>query len=210
MTLTTDDLDEVAAALDASLPPEAHALYRPHWNVAPSQVHWIARREGEARVLTPASFGLVKKSLVVNVRGETVATRLGQPGGLAGHRCVVPCDGFYEWTGEKRHKRPFWFHAPGGGVFALGAVFEESETRGEIHFAVITVPANREVGRIHDRMPLVIPRAQIGEWLDSPSRGLLVPAPPGALVGQAVSSRANSAEHDDPTCLAPPEQGELL
>ena len=210
MTLTQDDLDEVAEALDAVAPPEARALYRPHWNIAPSQLHWIARREGERRVLTPASFGLVKKSLVVNVRAETIAARLSQPGGLAGHRCVVPCDGFYEWTGEKRHKRPFWFHPPRGGVLALGAVFEESETRGEIHFAVLTVPANPEVARVHDRMPLLIPRDRIGEWLSSPARGLLAPAPAGALVGQPVSSHANSAEHDDPACLAPPEQGELL
>ena len=28
------------------------------------------------------------------------------------HRCLVPADGFYEWTGDRKSRRPFWFHPP--------------------------------------------------------------------------------------------------
>jgi putative SOS response-associated peptidase YedK len=210
MTLTQDDLDEVAEALDAVAPPEASALYKPRWNVAPTQLHWIARSEGGRRVLTPASFGLRKKKLVVNLRGETIAHGLETGGGLGARRCVVPCDGFYEWRGEGKRRQPFWFSAPSGGVFALGGVFDESDTRGEIHFAVITVPANPEVALVHGRMPLLLPRDRIAEWLTAPSPSLIATAPEGSLRARAVSSHANSADHDDPECLAPPEQGLLF
>lgn len=38
--------------------------------------------------------------LVVNLRSETAGRRRDL------QRCVIPADGFYEWIGEKGHKRP--------------------------------------------------------------------------------------------------------
>jgi putative SOS response-associated peptidase YedK len=71
---------------------------------------------------------------------------------------------------------------------------------------VITTDAPDDLGRIHDRMPLMVERERWAEWLD-PSRpaslDLLVPASPGRLEAYPVSTRVNSADNNGPELIEP-------
>ena len=62
VTLTIDDIDEIAGMLDAELSPEDARRYKRRYNVAPSDRHWILEYGADRRVLVPAKWGYVPTS----------------------------------------------------------------------------------------------------------------------------------------------------
>jgi putative SOS response-associated peptidase YedK len=209
-TLATLDVEALAKELAAEVERAAladPALGRPRYNAAPTQACLVLRREGGRRLLGPARFGLARRDggVLVNVRSE----RVGHPGpGRARGACVVPVDGFYEWLGARGGRQPFWFHPPGGGPLLLAAVCEERD--GARGFAILTTAANAEVRAVHDRMPAVLDRAAADRWIEQADPSVLRPAPDGALIARAVSRQVNSAEHEGPELLDPPEPDRQL
>src|SRR3954469_11315937 len=203
VTLTASDVHAVAAALEAEISAENAALYRPRYNAAPSDRHWIVQPSPRGRVMLPAVWGLAGKDrgLVINVRSETAEKRFRQA--FQGHRVVVPADGFYEWTGPRDARRPIWFRPRAGGLLYLAGL-AESLPDGRLAFSILTTEAAGEVARVHDRMPVLLPREKIQAWLERPDSGLLVPAPPDFLTATEVSPRVNDVRNDDPSVLEPP------
>jgi putative SOS response-associated peptidase YedK len=200
-TLTYADLGAVVAALDAIVDPAAAELYRPRYNVAPTNAVVVARPRSDRLALVPAVWGLRRDNrLVINARSENASSRF--PGAYQHGRCVVPADGFYEWTGERNDRRPIWFHAPDGApLFMAGLVDEGTPTT----FTVLTAPARPPVAAIHDRMPVLLSREGARRWLlGEPSRVVAPDAVP--LVARPVSPRVNGTAHDDPACLDPPDE----
>lgn len=53
---------------------------------------------------------------MINARAETVAEKSALKRSLARRRCIIPADGFYEWTTEPgtKKKQPFYIHRPDG------------------------------------------------------------------------------------------------
>jgi putative SOS response-associated peptidase YedK len=206
MTLTTAGFSELKDLLAAEADPEDEALYRPRYNVAPTDRHWIVRLEGDRRRLEPAKWGVVagKNPSVINARSETVTNIPHFREAFRERRCVVPADGFYEWTGPKNARRPIWFHAPSGLLLLAGLYTEKTpgEKDGRA-FTVLTTRANARVAPVHDRMPVVLSRDAARSWLASPTKEVLEPPPADALLATEVSPRANSVKNDDPSLLEP-------
>ncbi|MCC6527997.1 MAG: SOS response-associated peptidase [Polyangiaceae bacterium] len=216
-TLTVARIEAVAAAFDAALDPADAAAYRPRYNVAPGDQHWIVRlAAGEVRrTLSPAGWGLVnhwapdasRAFQQINARAETLAQRRAYREALKTRRCVVPTDGFYEWYGPPGARRPMWLHPRAGELLALAGLYEHwtNPKTGEVRttFTVVTTPANALVAPIHDRMPAVLAAAEIEPWLSRGDRRVLHAAPEDALVATRVSRRVNSARNDDPSLLEP-------
>ena len=107
-TLTKPTLQEVAAELEAEFAPDDLALYRPRYNVAPSDVTWIVAHRGDARVLGPSKWGYIAGNRpLINVRGEQVASGSGFREAFASRRCVlVADDGFASGCAVKAKEEP--------------------------------------------------------------------------------------------------------
>ena len=210
-SLSKRQLVEVAEFLDAVVAGEDAALYRPRYNVAPTDVHWIVRPGGARRELVPAVWGVAsaREQLVINARSETAERTPMFREAFESRRCVVPADGFFEWTGPRVRRRPIWFHAPEGRLLLMAGLYE-LRPDGRMAFTILTTTANADVADVHDRMPALLAPACVAEWLEAPRAELLVPAPAGTLIANPVSSRVNSVENDDPACLddAPDEPPE--
>lgn len=211
MTLTREDIHDLADELDAEVAEDDARLYRPRYNVAPSDQHWILRVDGDARVLVPAAWGyLASGRPLINVRGEQVASGRGFRDAFQARRCAVVTDGFYEWNDRRE---PTWFHRDGGGLVLLGGLYQRPVEPGATpRFTVLTTRPNRIVGAIHDRMPVTLDPgdpAALQDWLAADAATtvtrLLAPAPDALLVGTPVSRHVNSVRNDDPSCLAPAE-----
>lgn len=239
-TMTRTDFDEIADELDAAPRPEDAILYRPRYNIAPTDPHWIVRAKREERQLLPARWGLVNSwapdmkgaARQINARSETAMTARAFRDAFASRRCVVPADGFFEWKGAKDARRPIWFHPPDGQLLLFAGLYESWQDKATQEwtrtFTILTTEANETVEPVHDRMPVILSRDALDGWLFVPPdeakrsayakdvRELLRPAPPGVLVATEVSSRVNSVKNDDAGCLAPAddreqsEQGSLL
>ncbi|WP_441290471.1 SOS response-associated peptidase [Sorangium sp. KYC3313] len=200
--------------------PEMAARFRPRFNIAPATVHPVLRARDGRRALVAATWGFVARfarggagpSLLANARAESARAKPTFREAFAARRCVVPADGFYEWTGPKGARRPTWFHPAEGGLLRLAGLYQPAKDPGtgepDVRFTILTTEANADVAPIHDRMPVLLGPGDVDLWLGldegadaDRAEALLRPAPRGALAARAVSPRVNSVAHDDPALL---------
>ena len=187
--------EEVAEAFDLD---EAPALL-PRYNIAPSEPVLVVRQlePGAARTASLSRWGLVPRVAaegrpLINARAETASTRGVFKDAFAQRRCLVPADGFYEWQGPKGTKRqPFHLCLEGGELFGLAGIVEPGPEAGTSTLAILTTSPNALVQKIHDRMPLIVPRVDYARWLDPGTpllalRPLLGPYPAGRMEATSV------------------------
>jgi putative SOS response-associated peptidase YedK len=101
-TLTKRKLSTVAVALDAEFADDDEKLYRPRFNVAPTDQAWIVERGADRRVLRPATWNYLVSGgrPLINLRGERVESGAGFRDAFASRPCAVVTDGFFEWPGK--------------------------------------------------------------------------------------------------------------
>ncbi len=219
MTQQTDPA-VIADIFDAEV-REPDEPFRPRYNVAPTdRVTAVLQRE-DGRAVERIRWGLIpawaKKASdgarMINARAETVASSPAFRTAFARRRCIVPADGFYEWDRGGGTRQPYLLRPPGDGVLAMAglwSVWKDPATGLWVpSAAVITTEANGTVGRIHDRMPVLLPRDAWTMWLDPTTPdaaellGLLVPAPDDVLAMVPVSKAVNSVRNDAPDLVVP-------
>src|SRR3990172_6410424 len=173
-TLSRWDAEELARELGVSV--DSLRDYRPRYNVSPTDQHWIVRVKYEARELLPAMWGLVnswakdkkRAAQQINARAETLASRSAFKEAFHKQRCVVPADGFFEWVGPKTARQPIWFHRPDGGLLLFAGLYESWQPKPgewERTFTIVTTDANEVVGRVHDRMPVILGDDDADAWM---------------------------------------------
>ena len=196
-----------------------------------------ARPDGVARELRVVRWGLVPfwakdrsiGSRMINARAETVSEKPAFRSAFARRRCLLPADGYYEWyrpdDAAKAAKQPYYIRRADGGPLAFAGLYELWRDRAvpDDHrdawlwtTTIITTSAPDELGRIHDRMPMVIRPDRWADWLDPGNndtgdvRGLLAPAVSGELISYPVSTAVNSVRNNGPRLIEPaePEPGE--
>ena len=171
----------------------------PRYNIAPSEPVLVVRQlePGAARTASLSRWGLVPRVAaegrpLINARAETTSTRGVFKDAVAQWRCLVPADGFYEWQGPKGTKRqPFHLCLEGGELFGLAGIVEPGPEAGTSTLAILTTSPNALVQKIHDRMPLIVPRVDYARWLDPRTpllalRPLLGPYPAGRMEATSV------------------------
>ena len=214
--------------------PEAiRALFRyperpnfpPRYNVAPTQPVPVVRlMEGE-RQFALVRWGLIPAwvkdpkgfALLINARGELVNDKPAFRYAMKRRRCLFPADGFYEWKVEGGRRRSFHARRPGGGLLAFAGLWEtwvgpngeELDTA-----AIVTTQANKEMGAVHHRAPVILPPEQFDFWLsrdvdEHAAAELIKPAPDGSMEVYEISPAVNKVDNDTPDLLepytAPPE-----
>lgn len=192
----------------------------PRYNVAPTQSILGVRADGGRRRLDPYRWGLVPPwskgpgdgPLLLNARGDTVASKPSFRTAFRKKRLLVPADGFYEWKKEGKAKQPWLFRRMDRRPLALGGLWEkwtDVDGTAVISAAIITTEPNDVVSPCHDRMPVIVPEAHWDLWLDpnaqDPERilPLVRPFPAEQMDGVPVSPRVNKADYDAPDCVEP-------
>jgi putative SOS response-associated peptidase YedK len=142
----------------------------------------------------------------INVRAESIRYKFGEI--LREKRCLVPGDGFYEWKTEGKKKRPRWFTMRSGEPYAFAGLWDTWRGDGQkrVTCCLVTTTANELVGEVHDRMPVILPRASYAEWLDPETPEgrlveLLCPYPADEMRAAWANPAVNSPKNDGPECL---------
>ncbi|MEX1164925.1 MAG: SOS response-associated peptidase [Nitriliruptor sp.] len=200
------------------------------WNVAPTlDVYAVIERE-DTRRLGTMRWGFVPhwtKQLKgartpINARLESVATSKMFASAFEQRRCLLPADGFYEWqVREDGTKQPYHLHDPEGVPLAFAGVWtvwrdpaaapdpDTGEVPPVFSAAIVTTAARGDLTRIHERVPLILPRQLWQDWLtatpdDAPHLEAAVRAlGPPDLVAEPISTRVNSVRNDGPELLEP-------
>lgn len=134
-------------------------------------------------------------------------------------RCVVPADGFYEWTTTGGRKTPLWIGVVSEqtgtpGPFAMAGIWDRWEgPAGAVEtFSVLTCAPNSLMAEIHDRMPVILAREDYAAWMDPSNTDvagltrLCRAIAPERMVAHPVGALVNSPRHDSPRCLEPASQ----
>jgi putative SOS response-associated peptidase YedK len=216
-TVATDPA-VLAERFDVELPEG----WEPSYNVAPTQeVLGIVRGRDARRQLRELRFGLVPhwaKDVragfsMINARAETARSKGAYRGLLERRRALIVADGFYEWrTDPDGRKRPVHYTLADGQPFAfagLWASWRDPEADAWLDSCtILTTTANGLVAAVHDRMPVILPRAAEAAWLDpelDPASvdALLVPYPSSEMHAAEASMLVNSPKNDGPELLDP-------
>jgi putative SOS response-associated peptidase YedK len=198
-----------------------------NYNVAPTNdIYGVVADADGHREVQAFQWGLIPVwakdrkigSRMINARSETVAEKPAFKAVFKKHRLIIPMDGFYEWApgteggpvtkAGKLAKRPHFVRRSDGEPLAVAGIWSAWRDREEgadapwLHTAsVLTTNANATMEPIHDRMPVVLPKAMWDVWLDPTNHnvdmlsGLLVPARDDLLTMHEVSTDVNNVRN---------------
>jgi putative SOS response-associated peptidase YedK len=208
--------------------------FQPRYNAAPRQSLPVIA-DADADTIDTMQWGFVPPWAddrsdfeFINARAETLAEKptfrdafeQSSDGDLRVGRCLVPADGFYEWTERNGAKQPYrvtladeepfamaglWAQwkpdqtQTGLDAFGGGDVDAEPETLAT--FTIVTTDPNDLVADLHHRMAVILPAAREREWLtaDSEAAGdLLQPYPDDEMQAYPVSTAVNDPSNDRP------------
>ncbi len=166
----TSPMAELSEALDVSIDPVADEP--PRANIAPGQQIVTLTQDG----LTHMRWGMIPvgrvnargrpvMETIINARSETVFDKSAY---AETGRAVVPVNGWYEWTGERRRKTA-WRITPRAGTFLyFAAITDVWSGPGGVEVpqvATVTCEPSADVRDIHHRMAVILKGDDIPVWL---------------------------------------------
>jgi putative SOS response-associated peptidase YedK len=210
----------------------------PDYNVAPTKpVPAVLERaaketpEKVVRQLRSLRWGLVPPwakdlsigSKMINARVETVHEKPAFRRAFAKRRCLLPADGYFEWykledAEGKPRKQPFFIRPRDGKIMAMAGLYEfwrSPDGEWMQTCTVITTEASDDLGRIHDRMPMIVEPARWDAWLDPAHtepdevRKLLVPAMAGTMEAYPVSNSVGNVRNNGRGLIQPLPNGDI-
>jgi putative SOS response-associated peptidase YedK len=155
-------------------------FYTAHYNASPTQLLPVitsATPEGLSLFYWGTAPDWAKNKTLsekfINQRAENFEEKPTLKKALRTQRCIVPADGFYGWKKlGKKTSVPYRFVFGSQQIFSFPALWEEFEdTEGQQiqTFTIITIPSDKLVNTIQDRMPVILNRQSEKVWLDKNS-----------------------------------------
>ncbi|TYZ64265.1 hypothetical protein PybrP1_003130 [[Pythium] brassicae (nom. inval.)] len=210
------------AAQAAGVPNDAFVngdKYAPVENMGPGRYAPVVLGGGaqHARRLEAMQWGLVpaftKPSatpdhfVMFNARSDTVQERPAFRRLVDSRRCVVLCDGYYEWQQvDKREKQPYYFFRDTGVMTFAGLYDTWTNNDGvEMHsFTILTTDATPHLRWLHTRMPVILTEEGVTRWTSDAKfaqvKDLLVPYTAPDLKWHPVDKRLGSTKFQSEDC----------
>lgn len=173
--------------------------FPPRERIAPTEPVLIAKigERGDRR-LELVRWGLIpgwakdprELPLLFNARAETALEKPTYRAGLRYRRCLVPADGYYDWSGSKQARVGHVITPIESGPIAFAGVWEHwlgADGSEMDSMAILTVAAGPDVTAISERMPAILAPRQFDDWLDcrgcpaEAAAAMLEPSPCGSL-----------------------------
>ena len=224
------DLNTIDALIGSSTPNETDGIFGkeylqeanhtlPSYNIAPSHVVPVILQpdiDSNQLIRIPMHWGFMgwkpkagsRPLLPINTRSEQV-TEKPIWRSVSSQRCVIPMNGFYEWSGSKGNKTPHYIQASSDAVlFAAGFYSPLSPLDSYYSFSLLTTKANVTMQDIHNRMPVFLHPSEWGAWLDPKQdfnrlNHLLDPFPDDSLNTHIVSTAVGKVRNNGPHLIEP-------
>ena len=144
----------------------------------------IASNRSRQRAVFPMKWGFTGKTLLMNARVETAATKPTFKDAWKSHRCIVSASYYFEWehlignNGKTKTGEKYAIQPQGSSMtWQCGLYSFENDMP---FFVILTREPGEQIRFIHDRMPLILPEHLVNDWIN-PS------VDPDKLVGEAVT-----------------------
>jgi len=198
-----------------------------NFNISPTSDVFVLRSYSDAVRLDVMSWGLVpvwakdvsRAASLINARSESVAEKPSFRNLISRHRCVMPMNAYYEWkpmkVAGKAMKQPFAFipgkdsgydHESHFAVASLWSTWRDGEGKELTTCVALTTEANQRVSQVHNRMPVLLTKDGVKQWL---SEEVVAPLhlahgiPDDAVEYYPVSTDVNNARNHGMQLLNP-------
>ena len=129
----------------------------------------IAPGRTGSRAVFPMKWGYSERTLLMNARSETAASKPTFREDWQRHRCIVPASWYFEWEhltgndGRKKTGDKYMIQPKGSSLTWLCGLYRIEN--GLPVFVILTREPGEEIKFIHDRMPLIMPEDLVNEWI---------------------------------------------
>jgi len=177
-----NELDEVNHFLNSidsgKYSSDGNGGFRKNYNVAPTTIMPVAYTNPDGkRILEPMHWGFMgwkpkegdRPFLPINTRDDSVTKKPMWSKAFTQRRCIVPANGFYEWTGSKGNKTPHFIYPKKGKLIGFAGIYSElspEDKDAEFSYSIITTDPNKVMEDIHDRMPVILHPEEFDDWLN--------------------------------------------
>jgi putative SOS response-associated peptidase YedK len=182
---------------------------QPRYNVPPGTRPLVLHRLGDGdqhadRLFWGYKPPWYKRGPASNARLDTVLKRSPFWRPLLARRIIVPAEGWYEWTGEKPDKQPWYIHAKDGAPILMAGITAWAPGRdvlAETGFAIVTDDAAGGMVDLHDRRPICLTPDDALAWVDPGTAVdealaiLSTPRPESAFEWWAVTRRMGNSRY---------------
>ena len=211
-------LSAISKALGVLL--ETPEWVQPRYNVTLTDTMPVVAVGGTGPAVRAMRWGLVpageraslRPRLLANARSETAVTMSAFRKAVAARRCLVPANGFYEWTARNGVKLPYLFTLAHEEPFAFAGIWDPAMDSLPETYCLLTTQPNELVAKVHDRMPVVMTAATMARWIgekplaEDEYRALVAPIAAGLMESRPVSRFVSNSRNQGPECHAPPSE----
>ncbi|MDD5935301.1 MAG: SOS response-associated peptidase family protein [Clostridiales bacterium] len=104
------------------------------------------------------------RSLIINARSESANQKPLFSKSLKEYRAVVPASGFFEWS-HNEDKTKYYFTDPDDPIMYMAAIAKPDFNLSR--FVILTTAANKSMEPIHNRMPVLLKKSEVSDYLMS-------------------------------------------
>ena len=201
--------DAMAHLFDATLGNDLPKV--PNYNICPTDPVAAVVSDGQSRRLRALRWGFIPSwskhpndgPLLINARGETIASKPAFQDACRARRCLIPASGFYEWTKDADDLRwPHYFYNADGSPIVFAGIWQEWQDL--VTCAIVSCAAGPSMSDIHHREPVTIAPENWALWLGEEGHGaaaLMHAAPEGRIARHAVDRAVNSNRAQGPELI---------
>jgi len=108
------------------------------------------------------------KKNIINSRLESIKNKFLFKDSFEKRKCVVPSNGYFEWSVNENTKKPYFIHVPEAEPIFFAGIWKYINFKENLYkiFSIITKPANIYISDIHHRMPVLLSVEEVFDYLD--------------------------------------------
>ncbi|CAG7651795.1 SOS response-associated peptidase [Paenibacillus allorhizosphaerae] len=194
--------------------------YKARFNIAPTSNVWVITNNGVTNEIRKMRWGLIpfwskdSKSgyTTFNARAETLISKPAFREPFKRSRALILSNGFFEWQVQEdsKQKQPMRIVVKDRQVFGFAGLYDvwrNSDGNEVTSCSIITIEPNQLMEKIHNRMPVILPKENEEAWLEPKTtdtdflKTLLTPYSSKEMEAYPVSNIVGNVKNDIPECL---------
>ena len=108
------------------------------------------------------------KGSIINARSETVTEKPMFQKAMRERKCLIPASWYFEWKAiGAGKKQKHAISLPGQNAIYMAGIYREEKDIDLPVFVILTREASASVSSVHNRMPVILPKAIHPLWFQS-------------------------------------------
>ena len=143
---------------------------------------------------------------VINARIETIVSKYLFKESFIKRKCLIISNGYFEWKKINNTKQPYFISIPKNELMFFGGIWRQ-EIKNNVKtdvVCIITKNANKDLSKIHSRMPLIMSHNEGLEFLNDNDNEFLKnnkSAVEDDIDYFPVSKNVNNPKNNDENCI---------